>query len=207
MNKPIIIIGNGGHALVLTELLMLNKKQILGFTSPSNETNKFDLAYLGNDSIIFNYDPEEIELVLGIGSVQPNSIRSKIFNEFKLKGYHFATCIHPKAIITSTAKIGEGVQIMAGAIIQSFAEIKDNSIVNTGAQIDHECIINKNVHLAPGTILSGNVQIGSNSHVGTGVKIIQGVTIGGNTMIAAGAVVVKDIPENSKVMGIPAKEV
>ena len=207
MNKPIIIIGNGGHALVLTEILMLNHREIIGYTAPSKENNLFGLSYLGSDDIISTYDTNQIELVLGIGSIQPNNIRMKIFQHFKKLGYHFAECIHPTAIISSTAIIQEGVQVMAGAIIQPFVHIKQNVIINTGVQIDHECKVGEHVHLAPGTILSGNVKVARNVHIGTGTKIIQSIVVGENSMIAAGSVVVNNISINSKVMGVPAKEV
>lgn len=207
MNKPIIIIGNGGHALVLTELLLMNNYNVLGFTAPNEEENKFGLAYLGTDEQILNYKSDEVELVLGVGSIRPSGIRKKIFNFWKGKGYHFKTCIHPTAFVSQTATLNEGAQIMAGVIIQPFVEIGENTIINTGAKIDHECKIKSHVHVAPGTVASGNVQIGSNTHIGTGSKIIQGIHIGENSMVAAGAVVVKDIKDNSTVMGIPAKEV
>ncbi len=207
MNKPIIIIGNGGHALVLAEILLLNHREILGYTAPYKGSNSFGLHYLGTDEVISTYDSTQIELVLGVGSIQPNNIRMKIFQQFKERGYCFANCIHPKTILSSTAIIQEGAQIMAGVIIQPLVKIHQNVIVNTGVQIDHECEIFEHVHLAPGTVLSGNVQIGKNVHIGTGAKIIQSIVVGENSMVAAGAVVVKNIPINSKVMGIPAKEV
>lgn len=207
MNKPIIIIGNGGHALVLTELLQMNNERILGFTAPEQQQNKLGLNYLGNDESILKYDANEVELVLGIGSLKPNSIRTKIFNFFKEKGYVFKICIHPHAIVSPSASLGEGVQVMAGAIVQTYVQIKNNSIINTGAKIDHECIIEDNVHIAPGSVLSGNVHVCKNVHVGTNSTIIQGIQIGEATLIAAGAVVVNDIKSYSKVMGVPAKEV
>lgn len=207
MNKPIIIIGNGGHALVLTELLKMNNQKILGFTAPQKQPNAFGLAYLGNDESILNYNPNEIELVLGIGSLSPNNIRIKIFNLFKEKGYTFKTCIHTHAIISPTAVVEEGAQIMAGVVIQPFAQIKKNTIINTGVKIDHECTICENVHIAPGSVLSGNVHIDNNVHVGTNSTIIQGIHIGEATLVAAGSVVTKNIKDHCKVMGIPAKEV
>lgn len=207
MNRPIIIIGNGGHALVVTEILIQNHREILGYTAPEKTKNKFSLPYLGTDEAILNYNFQEIELAMGIGSIEPNSKRSKVFKQFKEKGYNFTSCIHPKALISETAIIDEGVQIMAGAIVQPFVQIHSNTIINTGASIDHECLIGENVHVAPGSVLSGNVHIEKNCHIGTGAIVIQGIRIGTNSMVAAGAVVVNNIGCNRKVMGVPAKEV
>lgn len=207
MNKPIIIIGNGGHALVITEILIQNHRKILGYTAPEEEKNNFGLPYLGTDEVVLKYNSQEVDLAMGIGSIEPNNIRARIFKEFKEKGYHFTSCIHPKAIISDTATLSEGVQVMAGAIIQPFVQIHNNTIINTGASIDHECSIGENVHITPGAVLSGNVHIESNCHIGTGATVIQGIHIGANSMVAAGAVVVNNIGYNCKVMGVPAKEV
>lgn len=207
MNKPFIIIGNGGHASVLTEILIAQGKEILGFTAPTKENNPFCLAYLGPDEHVLQYDVSEVDLVLGIGMVQPNSLREKIFRYFSHKGYRFKSVIHPSAIIAPSVVLGEGVQIMAGSIVQTNAVIADNTIINTGAQIDHDCIIEKHVHIAPGTILSGAVRIGESTHVGTGAVVIQNISIGSKCLIGAGTVVVKDIDHNKIAFGVPAKEV
>lgn len=207
MNKPIILLGNGGHASVLTEILLLQNRNILGFTAPEKQTNSYGLAYLGTDELIETYNPEEVELVLGLGTVCISTIRQSIFEEMKKRGHTFTTCIHPKAIISSTAILAEGVQIMAGTIVQPHAQIGENTIINTGSIIEHDCVIGSHVHVAPGVTLSGNVHIGDESHIGTGTSIIQGIKIGGNTLIGAGAVVISNIGTHKKAFGVPAKEV
>ncbi|MFJ8064181.1 acetyltransferase [Psychrobacillus sp. NPDC096426] len=207
MNKPIIIIGNGGHASVLTEILLLQHRDILGFTALKEEINSYGLKYLGPDDIVGKYSPEEVELVLGLGTVRISNVRHNIFEEMKSQGYTFSTCIHPKSIISLTAILAEGTQIMAGAIIQPHAQIGENTIINTGVIIEHDCLIGAHVHIAPGTTLSGGVIIGSDSHVGTGSSIIQGIEIGKNTLIGAGSVVVSNIGTSKKAFGVPAKEV
>ena len=201
------MIGNGGHASVLTEMLLAQGEEIIGFTAPSEESNAFQLRYLGQDTAVLKYQPVDIELVLGIGMVGPNSLRTKIFQHFTQLGYHFKTTIHPTAIIAPSVTLGEGVQMMAGSIIQTNAKIADNTIINTGAQIDHDCMIGQHVHIAPGVTLSGAVTIGEGTHIGTGVTVIQHITIGQSCLIGVGAVVVKNIADNKIAYGVPAKEV
>lgn len=207
MNKPLIILGNGGHASVLTEILFAQGREILGFTTPSVEENQFGLNYLGTDDAIFQYKQDEVELVLGLGMLGPHSLREKIFQQLKRHGYSFSTVIHSATIIAPSVQLGEGVQLMAGAIIQTNSVVADNTIVNTCALIDHDCQIGAHVHIAPGTKISGAVQIGNSTHIGTGTTIIQGLEIGAGSLIGAGSVVVKNIKSNSKVYGVPAKEV
>lgn len=206
-NKPLIIIGNGGHASVLTEILLTQGAEIIGFTAPQHEVNQFKLKYLGRDEFIENFESTNIELVLGIGMLMPSSFREKIHCYFKEKGYMFKSVIHPSAILAPSVILGEGIQVMAGAILQTNVYIADNTIINTGVLIDHDCRIGAHVHIAPGTKISGAVQIGKSTHIGTGTTIIQGIKIGENCLIGAGSVVLKNINNNLKAFGVPAKEV
>ena len=180
MNKPIIIIGAGDHAKVLLDILLEQKENVIGLTDKNmpKGINIYGVPVIGDDSSIFQYTPEEIFLVNGIGSIKSLDLRIKVFKIYKEKGYSFAPIIHNSAIISKRAKLEEGVQILPGVIINTEAYIGANSIINTKTSIDHGCIIGKHVHIAPGCTLSGCVTIGEGSHVGTGSSIIQGIKIG-----------------------------
>nr|WP_289140213.1 acetyltransferase [uncultured Brevibacillus sp.] len=206
-NKPVILIGNGGHASVLTDILLQQNRPIIGFTAPEYQTNFFDLPYLGTDEAIASFHHADVELVLGIGSVNVSSVRSNIFCHFKEKGYTFSSVIHKSAIISPYSILGEGVQIMAGTVTEAFAEIADNTIINTSSSINHDCRIGKHCHIAPGTTLSGNVTVGDFTHIGAGATVIQNVQIGRNVLIGAGSLVLHTIGDGRKAIGVPAKEV
>ena len=49
------------------------------------------------------------------------------------------------------------------------------------------------------------IKIGNNVFIGAGAIILPGIEIGDNVIIGAGSVVTKDIPDNSLVVGNPAK--
>ena len=49
------------------------------------------------------------------------------------------------------------------------------------------------------------IVIGNDVYIGNNVILLPGVTIGNNVVIGAGAVVTKDIPDNSLVVGVPAR--
>lgn len=200
------MIGNGGHASVLIEILQMQSRKIIGYTAPKQQ-NESGITYLGNDEIIEQFDKKSIELILGLGTVQVSIQRKVIFEQYKQLGYTFGTVIHPQAIISPTATLGEGVQIMAGTIVQTHTKVADNTIVNTGTIIDHDCTISSHTHLAPGVIISGGVHIGENCHIGTAATIIQGITIGDKCLVGAGAVVISNIGNEKKAVGVPAKEV
>jgi len=209
-DRPIIVIGAGGHSKVLLDILLQQNAQIIGIVE--DDFNKFDnqilgVKIVGNDDYILNYSPKKIYLVNAIGSAGSMNLRKKIFLKFKQEGYEFARVIHPTAVIGQTVIIQEGAQIMAGAIIQIGSSVGINSIINTKASVDHDCKIKEHVHISPGTIICGNCTVGSCTHVGAGTTIIQNINIGEEVLIGAGSVVVKDIPAKVKAFGVPAKSI
>lgn len=208
--KPVIIVGAGGHAKVLLDVLLCSERKVIGLTDFDKKkwgSLVNGVPVLGGDEVVFSYNIDEIELVNGMGSVGSMNKRKNIYEYFKNKEYLFSNVIHPSAIVSSNAVLANGVQLLPGCIVNAGAFIGDNSIVNTRASIDHDVSIGSHVHIAPGVTISGGATIGDCTHIGTGATVIQGVHIGSNVLIGAGAVVVKDIPDNCKAYGVPAREV
>ena len=206
-DKPVIIIGAGGHAKVLFDCLRLLGTDVLGILDkcPPPEDGTAELPIVGDDSVIGAYSCDAVELVNGLGSIGDTSLRADIFNKFKNLGYSFRTIIHPTASVAQDCELGEGVQVLAGAVVSTGTKIAADSLINTGAIVDHECNIGRHVHIAPGCTLSGSVHVGERAHIGTGATIIQGITIGEKALVGAGAVVVKAVAAGAKVMGVPAR--
>lgn len=209
MSLPVIILCGGGHARVLIEALKTSTMTILGITDADPAKRNMlitGIPVLGDDDVVAHHRPGTIQLVNGMGSVSVPRVRTALFERFKSQGYAFITVVHPSAVIASDVAIGEGAQIMAGAVIQPGSTIGLNTIVNTKASVDHDCHIGSHVHISPGVTLSGDVRIGDGVHIGTGATVIQGISIGRNSLIGAGSVVVTDVPENAEFAGVPARQ-
>lgn len=203
---PVIVLGGGGHAKVLVDALVLQGREALGYTSLDRDrASGLRLKRLGDDRVIAGYDPATIQLVNAIGSIKSTLSRQRVFEQFRVKNYRFATVIHPAATVAADARVLEGVQIMAKAVVQPGATLGENVIVNTGALVDHDCEIGAHAHIAPGVVLSGGVQIAEGAHIGTGAVVMQGVAIGVRSVIGAGAVVIDDVPAGVTVIGVPGK--
>lgn len=196
MNKPVILLGTGGHARVLLDVLRRLHVEILGATDPNRPAGSEwqKLKILGTDNSVLDYAPGHVELVNGIGSLPNGSgLRERLFTEFTTRNYRFRSVIDPQAFVATDTVLAEGVQIMAGAIIQTGTQIAENCIINSGAIVEHDCRIEAHVHIAPGAVLSGGVTVNRKSHIGTGAVLIQNIRIGYESVAGAGSVVTKDI--------------
>lgn len=208
MRQPVIILGGGGHARVLIDILQTHDVEIIGITLAEPTFDElFGYPVLGNDKAVYRWKPSDVLLVNAIGSIGIPTNRKLLYEKFHAKGYRFASVIHPSAIIASDCKLGEGVQIMAGAVLQSGSCIGNNVIINTKASIDHDTVVGQHVHIAVGSTIAGGVRIGDCAFIGAGSTIIQNIDIGANSIVAAGAVVIRDVKESTTVMGVPAREV
>jgi UDP-perosamine 4-acetyltransferase len=208
LGKPIVILGGGGHARVVIDALRCAGHVIAGVVDPKPDvaqTLPKDITWLGKD--LSQARPGEVQVAIGVGSVDVGgkNPRPALFAEAKAGGFEILSFRHPSAIVAGDVALGEGVQIMAGAILQPGVRLGVNCIVNSGASLDHDCWIGDHVHIAPGAVLSGTVAVGDGCHVGTGAIVIQGIRIGAEARIAAGAVVTRDVPAAARVMPGPQR--
>jgi len=208
VTRPAVILGGGGHAKVVVDLLRAHGHPILGFVTPEGPVCPvagMGVPYLGRDDDLAGLDVDSVVLALGFGSVRPGEARRSVFERFKAAGFTFATLCHPAAVIAGDVQLGEGCQIMAGAVVQTGCRIADNVIVNTRVALDHDCLIGAHVHIATGAAISGGVRIESGAHIGAGAVVIQGVRVGAGGLVAAGAVVIGNVPDHCAVAGVPAR--
>lgn len=200
--ENIYLFGASGHGKVIKEILNANGIKVEAFIDDNLEVNE-----CAGRKVLHEYDG----LTPIIVSIGVNHIRKIVVekleaiaqaNRSELK---FATAIHPTAVVSPSAKIGEGTVVMAGTVINADAVIGKHCIINTGATVDHDCVIEDYCHIAPGVNISGATHIGEGTWIGVGSSVIQCLHIGKNSMIGAGSVVVKDILENVVAYGNPCK--
>lgn len=197
--KDVVIIGMGGHAKVVADIVLASGDNIRGFLDKSDISDTF-LGYpvLGTDEEYRQF--LDCYFVIAIGSAY---VRKKIAR--LLSGVKWYTAIHPSAVISRIdAVIDEGTMIMANAVINSGASIGRHCIINTQAVIEHDDIVEDYAHISVGAKLAGAVHVGEGTHVGIGASVIEGKYVVGNSVVGAGAVVISDIQEPGTYVGVPA---
>lgn len=200
----VVLIGAGGHAKVIADILQSRSDlMLIGCTDRSAGGKVLHLDVLGDDRLLPElFDRHVRHAFVAIGD---NRLRLKLAAGASSIGYQFVTAVSRHAYVAGSASIGAGTAVMPGAVIQPEVRIGKHSIINTGASVDHECVIGEGCHIAPGCNLAGLVTVGDGSFLGTGVKVIPGVRIGRGCTVGAGAVVIRDLPDYSTAVGVPAR--
>jgi serine O-acetyltransferase len=111
--------------------------------------------------------------------------------------------------LSQLAKVATGIEIHPGAEIGRGLFI-DHGM---GVVIGETAVIGENVTLFQGVTLGGTGKEKGKRHptimdnvvVGAGAKVLGNITIGRNVIIGANAVVLRDVPDDSTVVGVPGR--
>lgn len=210
MSAKVIIIGAGGHAWVVADILLqmhsIDKRiRPIGFLDDNTALHNCHILGLPvlasiSDGLSIPHDA----VIIAIGD---NQIRYRLFNLLVQREERFITACHPQAIMASSTTIGKGSVISAGAIVNPGSEIGANTILNTGCSVGHRCQIGPHAHIGPGARLGGEVTVGAGALIGIGATVMPQRKVGAWSIVGAGSVVTKDVPDHTIVVGAPAKTI
>ncbi|MGW8484273.1 acetyltransferase [Microbacterium sp. NPDC055903] len=202
----LVLLGGGGHARSVHAALAAAGRDVRGYVAPK-PSGDWDLPYLGTDEVLDSLNPEEVQLVNGLGSVGSTVLRRRVHEDAVARGFEIAGAVHPRAIVDSGAAVAVSAQVLAGAVVNVGAVIEEGAIVNSAAVVEHDATVGAHAHISPGAVLAGGVTVGSGAHVGLGARVLQGLAIGSGSIVGAGAVVIRDVPSGTTVVGVPAREI
>ena len=190
-----------GKNVLLGDNVKIGSKSIIGHNSII-ESN----VRIGSNCIIGNN-------VLIKNSILGNSVRILDGSIIGKKGFGFfpdkkKNNRYPHigmVIIKDNVEIGCNNTIDRGSL--------SNTVIGKNTFLDNQVHIAHNVKIGNNCIITGQVGFAGSSSIGNGVLIggqagISGhLSIGNNVQIGGGSGVVKNLPDNSKVMGYPAKDI
>lgn len=205
--KDLIIVGAGSAARDylqfikdVNESIPFPKWKIKGFIADSgvdiNSLTNGEYDILGT---IDGWKPQKNEeFIMGVAEPAAKYILAK---KLKSKGAKFLTLIHPSAVVSAYATLGEG------CIVCPFSKVGANAVVESFVTIDgyvgHDNYVKDFATLSTGTRLTGYVSVGSGTFFGAMCAVKPHTKIGNNCFFTIGSTVVQDIPDNSYVKGTP----
>ena len=152
---------------------------------------------------IRSYEPKEGErFLLAIGTPED---RKAVACAMKGRGAKFLSLIHPKAHVSRTAKLGEGVILYPFSLVSCYVELGDFCMLNAYAGCGHDARIGAYSVLAPYATALGFAEAGERCFLSTHSMLAPKKKLGSGGVIAANSSALRDAPEEAFVCGVPGK--
>ena len=194
MSKDVILIGAGGHAYVIADIIKKNGDIVFGFLD--DDLTKPNV--IGTVADCVNYTDKYF--IIAIGN---NKVRKMISNKYPQLKYY--TAVHPSAVIDDSVNIGIGTVVMANCVINANTNIGAHCIINTASVVEHDNFLADYVHISPNATLCGTVSVGECTHIGAAATVKNNICITNECMIGIGAAVVKNIDISGIYVGVPSQ--
>jgi sugar O-acyltransferase (sialic acid O-acetyltransferase NeuD family) len=204
--KKILIWGGGLQSRIIQSMIHENN---IGYIIGIFDNTITRVAYPTNCTLFNSYSllpdllSRSTHFVVAIGK-EHGYLRSLISLKLTSFGLQPLNIISKYAVIDKTAELGVGLQIMPGCNIHKFTLINNFSILNTSSTVDHECRIGTGVHIMGSAALAGDITVENYVSVGTNATILPSLLIGEHAQIGAGSVVLRNVANQSVMVGVPA---
>ena len=200
MSEPLLLIGCGGHARSLIDVVKTSGRwDVFGLVGLREQVGKKVLGYsvIGCDQDLPSLRKQCANALLAVGQIGLSPQRKRLAQELEQLEFSLPVVISGCAHVSHYAEVGSGTTIGHGAIVNSAAKIGDYCILNSNALIEHDVVIGDFCHISTGALVNGGTTIGKSSFVGSGAVIREGLDLPPQTVIGAG----------KRVMGWPMREV
>lgn len=211
--KKLVILGGRGIGMIAASVANdLGTYEILGFLNDfvpiGEKVGKYNgYNVIGVSTDVKKYlDDEDIYFFIGyVGMKNEKEVFEKI-TSLDIPRHRFATLIHPSAIIPKGfCSIGNGVLMAPLSQLSPDTTVEDNCILLPNSFLGHDSTMKRFSHITANSVVGGNVTLGRGAHIGTNATIRENITIGDFALVGSGSVVLNDVPENSIVVGNPAR--
>jgi sugar O-acyltransferase (sialic acid O-acetyltransferase NeuD family) len=203
--QNLVIVGAGKLSIEVVQLLEENCDLESGYTILGHYVedkfvdNPNSLKLLSG--IDLNKNRKDLKFIFAIGDPVA---RWRIYENLQIENDGLVSIIHPKAIVSASAKIESGSIIFPGSYVGSNTRIRKLSIIYYGALISHDCTIDESVNVSPGACLAGGVTVGAKTLLGINSTILPNIKLLGENIVGAGAVVTGNVRFGERVIGNPA---
>lgn len=199
------VVGGGGHARSVVDLLTsLDERVAYLVTSDGQRPAWYDptAPVLGDEDVPGSTRTAGAAWAVAVGD---NALRRRLHAWLESLGCWLPALMAGTSTVSSTAHVGQASIAFEHSHVGPGADLGTGAIVNTGAIVEHDALVGAFSHVAPGSVLLGGCRLGADSVLGARASVLPGISVGDRSVVGAGAVVVRDLAEDARVTGIPAR--
>ncbi|WP_143703894.1 MULTISPECIES: hypothetical protein [Luteimonas] len=180
--KPLLVIGASSFGRLIRLLARDAGYDCLGFLDDFNEGE----AIVGTRHALgTRFKPENVCLALAIGYRHLDA-RIQLYRDATSLGFSFPPLVHPRAIVSAEATIGDGSFLMAGCNVDAFAKLGAACVLWPGAIVSHDTTVGENTFVSPNATICGFAHVGHSSFIGAGSVIVDGASLDAHAFVKAG---------------------
>jgi sugar O-acyltransferase (sialic acid O-acetyltransferase NeuD family) len=189
MSEPLLMIGSGGHARSLIDVVESSSRwHVLGLVGLPEQVGEEVLGYpvLGCDQDLSSLRQKCAHALLAIGQIGFSTHRQRLEAMLKRLAFALPAVISDRAHVSRHAQLGLGTSVGHGVIVNAGSRIGDCCILNSNALIEHDAVVGDYCHISTGALVNGGVVIGEGSFIGSGAVLREGLILPPQTVISAG---------------------
>ena len=164
MSDPLLLIGCGGHARALIDVVESSGCwHVLGLVGLPEQVGEKVLGYpvVGCDQDLPSLRQHCGHALLAVGQIGLPSHREHLVLELARLSFAMPAVISGRAHVSRHAQLGSGISVGHGVVVNSGASVGDYCILNSNALIEHDAVIGDFCHVSTGALVNGGVVVGA----------------------------------------------
>jgi len=204
-----VIYGNGAIAKLLFSYAR-RSMDIAGFTVDDACISDGADSYLNLPLVPFSkveerFDPGSHTMIIAVGFIEMNALRTRKYLEARHKGYAFARFVHESVLIHDDVVIDENCIVLDHVSIHPGCHIEQGTFISSNVNIGHDCVVGESGWINSGVAIAGGCTIGNECFFGVNSSVGHGVQIGARNFIAANTLINRNTEDDQVYLSEPGQ--